>query len=198
MALGFPNVIPCYGANGFTEGHRIAFTENLVHTVIVAFDNDEAGKKGAEGLCEKLRDQGMAAATAYPPSGKDWNDYLVAKGDPNALKSLFDEARAAATANEDEALSPRVTKEGKRYTFSFPEIVYRVVIANESFGSSLRPTSGHKPQGSSSSTTATSTPRARGGASPRGSHGFRFRGGPYRAGPPCDRRAPRRGSRESS
>ena len=138
VALGFPNVIPCYGANGFTEGHRIAFTENLVHTVIVAFDNDEAGKKGAEGLCEKLRDQGMAAATAYPPSGKDWNDYLVAKGDPNALKSLFDEARAAATANEDEALSPRVTKEGKRYTFSFPEIVYRVVIANESFGSSLR------------------------------------------------------------
>ena len=138
VALGFENVIPCYGTGGFTESHRSALVEAMVRKVLMAFDADEAGHKGAESLCAKLREMGIAAATAYPPSGKDWNDYLVAKGDPAALRIFFDGAFAAATTGEDESSFPKVTKEGKKYTFAFQEVVYRVVIANESFGSSLR------------------------------------------------------------
>lgn len=138
VALGFENVIPCYGSGGFTESHRQALAEGMVRKVLVAFDADEAGKKGADILCGKLRDAGIAAAAAFPPTGKDWNDYLVAKGDPDALRTLLEKALAGATTGEAAQDGPTVTKEGKKYTFTFQEIVYRVVLANESFGSTLR------------------------------------------------------------
>jgi hypothetical protein len=138
VAQGFENIIPCYGTGGFTEDHLEALAEGAVDRVVVAFDADEAGRAGADRLVERLRDEGIKAATVNPPSGKDWNDCLVAKVEKESIGKLFDEAFALATAGAEAKEGPLVVKDGKKYTFTFPDVAYRVVIPNENFGASLR------------------------------------------------------------
>ena len=48
IALGLENVQACYGVNGFTEEHLEILKADRVKTVIIAFDNDEPGRKASE------------------------------------------------------------------------------------------------------------------------------------------------------
>jgi DNA primase len=61
IACGIPNAVPCYGVNGFSEEHAKLLTDERVKTVVIGFDNDEAGAKGAEKLKDVLVSQGFAA-----------------------------------------------------------------------------------------------------------------------------------------
>ena len=79
IALGIQNVIPCYGVNGFTEEHAKLLHDERVKTVVIGFDSDEAGREGAEQLCRAPGElKASRVKLIAPPTGKDWNEALVA------------------------------------------------------------------------------------------------------------------------
>ena len=75
VKLGFENVQSLYGTNGFTDEHLQILKDDRVKTVILALDNDEAGKNASEKLKAKLIDEGFTVKVISPPC-KDWNEYL--------------------------------------------------------------------------------------------------------------------------
>jgi DNA primase len=135
VALGFENVIPCYGTNGFTPDHLAAMKEARTRLVVLAFDADEAGRKGAAALKEKLIAEGVAVKIIEPVGAKDWNEFLTSGGQLEAVRALIDAAGVEGVADPD---APEVTRDGKRWNFAFGEVVYRILPAQEVFVSSLR------------------------------------------------------------
>lgn len=83
---GFRNVTAAYGTNGLTEDHIAAFREHRVERVLIAFDRDEAGERGAADVAERLMKEGLACYRITFPKGMDANDYAL-KVTP-AAKSL--------------------------------------------------------------------------------------------------------------
>jgi DNA primase len=139
IKLGLKNVISCYGVNGFTAEHEKLLRDERVKTVVVGFDADEAGERGAQELAVKLQAQGIAVKVAVPPKGKDWNEYLLGGGEAAELKALFSKASVlspAAETDPDRALN--VTREGERWIFNASGIRYRISGVRELFSSSLR------------------------------------------------------------
>jgi len=59
IAMGFENVQPVYGVKGFTREHLDQLKDDRVKTVVIAFDNDDAGKTGANALKERLSAEGF-------------------------------------------------------------------------------------------------------------------------------------------
>ena len=49
---GFRNVTACYGVDGFTEDHLAAFRRHNIRRVLIAFDRDEAGERGAARVAD--------------------------------------------------------------------------------------------------------------------------------------------------
>jgi DNA primase catalytic core len=96
---GIATAIPIYGTNGFTPDHLDLLKRERVRRVILALDNDDAGRKAAESLKEKLAAAGIAARVASFPAGiKDANELLVSRnGDPSeAMRRILDEAEPRA------------------------------------------------------------------------------------------------------
>jgi DNA primase len=87
IELGFQNVFPCYGKNGFTPVHLKALKDEAVKTVVIAFGPEET--KAIGKLREKLLKEGFSVKGIFPPLGKSWNEYLVSGGDAETVKSLF-------------------------------------------------------------------------------------------------------------
>jgi hypothetical protein len=77
---GIATAIPLYGTNGFTPDHLDTLKREGVRRVILALDNDEAGRRATEALKEKLTGLGIAVGVVSFPAGiKDANDFLVAR-----------------------------------------------------------------------------------------------------------------------
>jgi DNA primase len=72
---GFRNVTAAYGTGGFTDDHLAAFRAAGVERVLIAFDRDEAGDKGAGVVAERLMQAGIAAFRILFPKGMDANAY---------------------------------------------------------------------------------------------------------------------------
>jgi DNA primase len=85
-AAGFRNVTSSYGANGFTDDHRLAFERHGTERVYLAYDRDEAGDKAAAKLADELMVMGIECFRVEFPKGMDANDYAL-KVTP-AAKSL--------------------------------------------------------------------------------------------------------------
>jgi DNA primase catalytic core len=83
---GFRNVTACYGVEGFTEDHLVAFKAAGIERVLIAFDRDEAGERGTAALAERLRKEGFGCYRIEFPKGMDVNEYAL-KVTP-AAKSL--------------------------------------------------------------------------------------------------------------
>ena len=71
IKLGFENVQSLYGTNGFTQEHLRILKEDRVKKIILALDNDEAGRKASATLKKKLLGEGFAVSEIFPPSGSD-------------------------------------------------------------------------------------------------------------------------------
>jgi DNA primase len=56
-AHGFRGVTATWSADGFTDEHRQAFKQASVERVLIAYDRDEAGDRGAQRLAERQRAQ---------------------------------------------------------------------------------------------------------------------------------------------
>jgi DNA primase catalytic core len=83
---GYTNVTAAYGVEGFTDDHVATFKHCGVRRVLIAFDRDDAGERGAAKLVERLTLEGFECLRIQFPKGMDANEYAC-KVTP-AAKSL--------------------------------------------------------------------------------------------------------------
>ena len=83
---GYRNVSTAYGADGFGVELIPAIGESGVKRVLIAFDHDDAGERGAPKLASALQALGIDCYRVLFPKGMDANEY-AAKVTP-AAKSL--------------------------------------------------------------------------------------------------------------
>jgi DNA primase/DNA-binding transcriptional ArsR family regulator len=96
--VGISIAIPIYGVNGFTPDHLDLLKREGVKRVILALDNDDAGRKGTDALKGKLTAMGMTVgALSFPEGIKDANELLVSRnGDAGEVfRQLLDAANAS-------------------------------------------------------------------------------------------------------
>jgi DNA primase catalytic core len=74
---GYRNVTACYGVEGLTEDHLTVFRRHHIRRVLIAFDRDEAGERGAAKVAERLREEGIASFRILFPHGMDANEYAL-------------------------------------------------------------------------------------------------------------------------
>src|SRR5262249_21336510 len=99
---GIATAIPLYGTNGFTPDHLDMLKREGVRRVILALDNDDAGKKATASIREKLMAAGIAVRVARFPNGiKDANEMLVSSnGDASeAFAQVLDGAEPRLPAS---------------------------------------------------------------------------------------------------
>ncbi len=83
---GYRNVTAAYGIEGFTDEHVQAFKRHGTERVLIAYDRDDAGERGAAKVAEVLMAQGIECFRVQFPKGMDANEYAL-KVTP-AAKSL--------------------------------------------------------------------------------------------------------------
>jgi DNA primase len=83
---GYRNVTAAYGIEGFTEEHVAAFKRWGTERVLIAYDRDNAGERGAARVAECLIAEGIECFRIQFPKGMDANEYAL-KVQP-AAKSL--------------------------------------------------------------------------------------------------------------
>jgi DNA primase len=72
---GFKNVTTAYGVEGFTEEILDALVLAKTERVLIAFDRDEAGERGAAKAAERLMARGVGCRRVLFPHGQDANEY---------------------------------------------------------------------------------------------------------------------------
>jgi len=101
--VGVTSAVPLYGANGFTAEHLDVLVRNPSKRVVLCLDNDEAGKKAARQIEQRLVRAGIAVRLAALPSEvKDPNELLVSRnGDAGeALRAVLVAAQEVAVETE--------------------------------------------------------------------------------------------------
>ena len=74
---GYRNVTAAYGVEGLTDDHLAAFKRCGVQRVLIAFDRDDAGERGAEKAAERLMAEGLECYRVQFPKGMDANEYAL-------------------------------------------------------------------------------------------------------------------------
>jgi DNA primase catalytic core len=77
-AAGYHNVTSCYGVNGMTDELLSALKSCGAQRILIAFDRDEAGDRGAETLSKRLTAGGLDCFRLLFPKGMDANAYACA------------------------------------------------------------------------------------------------------------------------
>ncbi|PHM23155.1 CHC2 zinc finger domain-containing protein [Xenorhabdus budapestensis] len=115
---GFRNVIAAFGVNGFNREHLDALQYHGVKRVLIAFDRDEAGDRGAANVAADLLEAGIEAWRVQFPPGMDVNDYAVKSGNAeHALGLALQQAvwlgqgtAPGAVFSHERPVSPTVTE----------------------------------------------------------------------------------------
>jgi hypothetical protein len=98
---GYRNVTTAYGIEGFTEEMVAAFKRHGTQRVLIAYDRDDAGERGAAKVAERLMAEGIECFRIQFPKGMDANEYAL-KVQP-AAKSLGLLIRKAAWLGKGQA-----------------------------------------------------------------------------------------------
>jgi DNA primase len=77
-AAGYRNVTSCYGVNGLTDEIVGALKSCGAERILIAFDRDEAGDRGAEAVAKRLIPEGLDCFRLKFPKGEDANSYALA------------------------------------------------------------------------------------------------------------------------
>ena len=90
-ALGFKNVSSSFGIQGFTENHLKLMEENNTRRIVIAYDNDQAGKLASLKLQEKLKEAGFinTRILTLPQGIKDINEYLTKGGTQEEFRNIL-------------------------------------------------------------------------------------------------------------
>ena len=102
---GFRHVTACYGAGGWTPDHDALVEKLAVRRVLVAFDADEAGDRGAADLAKALDGRGVECFRVELPRGSDVNEVAVGAKDGRAVLGRF--LRKAAWMGGTRTAPPR-------------------------------------------------------------------------------------------
>jgi len=137
VAVGIPNVLPCYGVGGFTDEHAKLLHDQRVKTVAIGFDADEAGGRGADQLAQRLVGEGFRVKVVSPPLGKDWNEALVGGLSKEKVQELLAKAEVREP-KADSSAAFQVSRQGPRYIFESTGLRYRLLGVRTTFVSSLR------------------------------------------------------------
>lgn len=86
---GFRHVTACYGTSGWTPDHDALVDQLAVKRVLVAFDADEAGDRGAADLAKGLGARGVECYRVELPRGSDVNEVAVGSKDARAALGRF-------------------------------------------------------------------------------------------------------------
>jgi DNA primase catalytic core len=105
---GFRNVTAAYGIEGFTDEHVAAFKRHGTERVLIAYDRDDAGERGAAKVAETLLAQGIECLRVQFPKDMDANEYAC-KVQP-AAKSLGLLIRKAVWLGKGEAPAAKEPK----------------------------------------------------------------------------------------
>jgi DNA primase len=135
LVIGVENVQPLYGTNGFTVEHLQMLKDDNVKMIVLALDNDDAGRKAAEKLKAKLLTEGFAVKTIFPKLSKDWNEELLAGLDRETFKLLVGEA---GEEKKEAEKSFEISREGIKDIFKAEHITFEIVGAKEIFVTNLR------------------------------------------------------------
>ena len=71
---GYRNVTTAYGAEGFTDEILDAMKRHGTQRVLIAFDRDDAGERGAQKVAECLMGEGIECFRIQFPKGMDANE----------------------------------------------------------------------------------------------------------------------------
>ena len=74
---GYRNVTSAYGIEGFTDDMLAAFKRYGTERVLIAFDRDEPGERGAAKVSEQLMQAGIECFRIQFPKGMDANEYAL-------------------------------------------------------------------------------------------------------------------------
>ena len=77
-AAGYRNVTSCYGVNGLTDDLVARLKGCGAQRILIAFDRDEAGDRGAEAAAQRLIREGLECFRLLFPKGMDANAYACA------------------------------------------------------------------------------------------------------------------------
>ena len=77
---GYKNVTSCYGIEGFTDEMPELFKQYGTKRVLIAFDRDEGGERGASKIAEKLMAIGIECFRIRFPYGMDANAFALHEG----------------------------------------------------------------------------------------------------------------------
>jgi len=90
---GLRHVTAAFGADGFTDELHTALKDAGVGRVLIAFDRDEAGDRGAAALADRLGAEGVECFRVLFPSGQDANSFATSvQESAGALAQLLREA----------------------------------------------------------------------------------------------------------
>jgi len=74
---GYRNVTSSYGIEGFTDEHIAAFKRHGTQRVLIAYDRDDAGERGAAKVAQALMAVGIECFRVQFPKGMDANEYAL-------------------------------------------------------------------------------------------------------------------------
>jgi DNA primase len=77
-AAGYRNVTSCFGVNGMTDELLDVLKACGAQRILIAFDRDEAGDRGAEAVAKRLIAEGLDCFRLLFPKGMDANAYACA------------------------------------------------------------------------------------------------------------------------
>ena len=86
---GFRHVTAAYGTSGWTGDHDALVDRLGIKRVLVAFDADEAGDRGATDLATTLGERGVGCFRVEFPRGADVNEVAVQATDARAALGRF-------------------------------------------------------------------------------------------------------------
>jgi DNA primase len=117
---GYRNVTASYGIEGFTDDLLAAFKQHGTQRVLIAYDRDEAGERGAQKVAAQLMAAGIDCFRVQFPKGMDANDYAL-KVTP-AVKSLGVVIRKALWLGQGKGQAPERPETEPVYT-ALPDII---------------------------------------------------------------------------
>ncbi len=137
MVLGFPNVDALYGSGGLSPLHIQAVKESGTAEIVLALDNDKAGREASLKLAGKLREKGIACRIIHPPVAfKDWNDVLLQP--PQEVKKTIESLITESTLSFSGSGHLTIKEQNGRYTAWSGEITYTVIGVKEGVLSSMK------------------------------------------------------------
>ena len=110
---GFVNVTTAYGVDGFSDAMIEAIKGHGIERVVIAFDRDAPGERGAEALAPRLIAAGLEVLQVQFPRGMDANEYaLKVKPAHQSLGLVLRQARwMGRPATERQASEPAAEAE---------------------------------------------------------------------------------------